>query len=247
MNNPYKKEYKQSYCNTMSTKKPLEHVKQHKPNKLNKPNKTYKSYSLKKMFNCNICKLGFTSPMVLDKHTHIHINPVYCPFTNCDKVFSPKHTYQYRQHMDGHNGGLNIKCKFCTHSSRSMSSNTSHMKSQHIEEYTKYTNKINEYNDDIKTLDTTYITNLTHLTTNYINTAFIKSRAKKQDLESPAHKCSVNTMEYACIKPLQEDDPELTYIEYNKYYYDEKYYDNEKNNLDLFVDIALSYSQSYLY
>jgi len=225
MNNPYKKEYKKSYCNTMNSSKSLSQVKIHKPNK---------SYSSKKIFKCKKCKLEWTSHMALDKHSYIHINPVHCPFEDCDKVFSPKHTYQYRQHIDSHNGGLNIKCKFCEHRSRSMSSNTTHMKSQHIEEYTKYTNKINEYNDDIKTLDTAYITNLTHLSTKYINTAFEKSRTKKQNLEKPAHKCSSNIMEYEWMKPSQEDDPELTYIENNKYY------DNEINNLDLFADIALS-------
>ena len=34
---------------------------------------------------------------------------------------------------------------------------------------------------------------------------------------------------------VSEDDSELTYIENNKYY------NNEINNLDLFADIALSY------
>ena len=115
MTNPYKKEYK--------------------------PNK---SYSSKKMFKCKICKTGFSSSMVLNKHIHIHINPVYCQFPNCGKVFSPKHTYQYRQHMDGHNGGLNIKCKFCEHIAKSYSSNTLHMKAQHIKEYTLYMNTMKD-------------------------------------------------------------------------------------------------------
>jgi hypothetical protein len=42
----------------------------------------------------------------------------------------------------------------------------------------------------------------------------------------------------------EEDNPELTYIENNKYNKYNKYfnnYNNEKNNLVLFADIALSY------
>jgi hypothetical protein len=220
MNNPYKKEYKQSYkeshSNTMNTRKSL---LQDKPDKQHKPHNPYKSYSKQNIFKCKKCKVVFSSYVALEKHSYIHINPVYCHFPKCGKVFSPKHTYQYRQHIDSHNGGLNIKCKFCDHRSRSLSANTNHMKLQHTEEYSLYKQKINDYNDDIKSLDATRIT---HLTTKYINTAFFKSRAKKQDNE--------------------QDDPELTYIENNKYY--DKDYDNhnEINNLDLFADIAISYS-----
>jgi hypothetical protein len=39
-----------------------------------------------------------------------------------------------------------------------------------------------------------------------------------------------------CINIDQEDDPELTYIENNKPY------NNQINNLDLFADIAISHS-----
>ena len=219
MDNPYKKEYKQSYSsysNTMNTRKSLLQGNSHNP---------YKTYSKQNIFKCKKCKVVFSSYVALEKHLYIHINPVYCHFPKCGKVFSPKHTYQYRQHIDSHNGGLNIKCKFCDHRSRSLSANTNHMKLQHTEEYTLYKQKINEYNDDIKPIDMNHITNLTHLTTKYINTAFEKSRAKKQDNEHDN----------------EQDDSELTHIETNKYY------DNhtELNNLDLFADIALSHAYIY--
>ena len=94
---------------------------------------------------------------------------------------------------------------------------------------------MNEYNEDLTQLDITHMTNLIHSTTKYINTSFEKSRAKKQDLENSSHKFSLNSMKYSWMKPSQEDDPELTYIE------DNKYCDNKTNNLELFADIALSY------
>ena len=233
MNNPYKKEYKQSYSsysNTMNTRKSLLQDKPDKPYAPHIQHTPYKSYSKQNMFKCKKCKVVLTSHMALEKHAYIHINPVYCHFPKCGRVFSPKHTYQYRQHIDSHNGGLNIKCKFCENRSRSLSANTNHMKLQHSEEYSLYKQKINNYNDDIKPLDATRITNLTHLTTKYINTAFFKSRAKKQDNE--------HDKDHDNDQDNNQDDPELTYIETNKYY------DNhtELNNLDLFADIALSHS-----
>ena len=239
MNNPYKKEYKQSYSNTMNTRKSL---LQDKPDKPYKPYSPHKSYSKQNMFKCKKCKVVFSSYVALEKHSYIHINPVYCHFPKCGKVFSPKHTYQYRQHIDSHNGGLNIKCKFCDHRSKSLSANTNHMKLQHTEEYTLYKQKINEYNDDIKPIDMNHITNLTHLTTKYINTAFEKSRAKKQDnqyLENKAFQKSFYKNTSVNTSYSKEDDPELTYI-YNSSFYD-NYTVTEKNNLDLFADIALSY------
>ena len=238
MNNPYKKEYKQSYSNTMNTRKSLLQDKPDKPYAPHIQHTQYKSYSKQNIFKCKKCKVVFSSYVALEKHSYIHINPVYCHFPKCGKVFSPKHTYQYRQHIDSHNGGLNIKCKFCENRSRSLSANTNHMKLRHTEEYSLYKQKINNYNDDIKPLDATRITNLTHLTTKYINTAFFKSRAKKQDNEQDHENDNEHDNE--------QDDPELSYIDYNKYY--DKDYDNynhihnEMNNLVLFADIALSHS-----
>ena len=144
--------------------------------------------------------------------------------------------------MDGHNGGFNIKCKFCEHISKSLSSNTLHMRSQHTKEYILYTNKMNDYNDDIKPIDMNHITNLIP---KYINTAFFKSSTKKQDLANNAFQksfyknTSLNTSYTSYTSYTEEDDPELTYI-YNSSFYD-NYTDTEKNNLDLFADIALSY------
>ena len=149
MNNPYKKEYKQSYSNTMNTRKSLLQDKPDKPHAPHIQHTPYKTYSKENMFKCKKCKVVFSSYVALEKHSYIHINPVYCHFPKCDKVFSPKHTYQYRQHIDSHNGGLNIKCKFCNHISKSFSANTLHMKSKHIEEYIIYNKKINESNEDI--------------------------------------------------------------------------------------------------
>ena len=47
----------------------------------------------------------------------------------------------------------------------------------------------------------------------------------------------ININTYINIYDSEEDDPELTYIENNKPY------NNEINNLDLFADIAISYSK----
>ena len=159
--NPYKKTYNTSNSNTMYTTKYIPYD--------NLDNLDYldKSYLSQTMFNCKKCKLVFTTKHNLDIHSqlHIHVKPISCQFPKCGKIFSFRKSYQYKQHIDSHNGGLNIKCKFCDHRSRSLLSNTLHMKTQHTEEYTLYINKIDEYNDDIKKIDMTNITNLT-------NTAF---------------------------------------------------------------------------
>jgi hypothetical protein len=181
-------------------------------------------------YNCNKCNKEFTTYKLLDTHSYIHINPINCYFPNCGKIFAFRHSYQYKQHIDGHNGGLNIKCKFCNHISKSFSANTLHMKSKHIEEYIIYNKKINESNEDIKKLDSNHITNLTN---KYIN-------INNQYLETPEPKanCKKSQIGYEGFQSSQ-DDPELTYIEYNKHY-DDQY--NEINNLHLFADIALSYN-----
>lgn len=204
MYNPYKKEYKNTSKNISNRNTIMI--------KMNS-NKTYNTYKTNNSFKCKKCKIICKNQITLDKHLHIHINPVYCHFPNCGRLFSPKHTYQYRQHIDSHNGGLHIKCKFCDHSSKTLSSNTAHMKLHHKEEYTLYKKHINEYNEDLKKIDTIHITKLLYLASKYIKTSYTE----------------------------EEDDSGLTYIDHNKYYYND-IDDNEKNNLDLFADIALSYS-----
>ena len=128
-----------------------------------KTTKTTKTTNTPKIDNykCNKCKVIYNNPIALEKHNHIHINPIYCPFTKCGKIFSPKHTYQYKQHIDGHNGGLHIKCKFCEQQSKTLTSNTVHMKKYHLEEYTYYMTKINKSNQDNKILNSKQIINLT--------------------------------------------------------------------------------------
>lgn len=219
--NPYKKEYKTTYntntitINMNSKKNKSSHKSSHKSIR-----KSYLSYT---RFRCDYCNINYSNKVSLDKHSYIHINPIYCYFPNCEKVFSPKHTYQYRQHMDSHAGGLNIKCKFCNHSSKSLSSNTLHMRLHHRMEYSSYMKNINKYNDDIKPLDSIHITKMAHLSTNYLN---IDNDKEQQVLE--------HIWDYEDSQS-SEDDPELSFIENNKYY------DNTLNNLDLFADIALSY------
>jgi hypothetical protein len=122
------------------------------------------------------------------------------------------YNYIYKQHIDSHNGDINIKCKFCDKHSRTLESNILHMKVNHNKDYNIYMKKINKYNDDIKTLDSMHITKLTNLITKNINIDTIK--------------------EYKKDKDENKEDPELQYIEDNKY-----------NNLDLFADIALAYEK----
>ena len=132
-------------------------------NPYKKTYKTTKTTNTPKIDNykCNKCKVIYNNSIALEKHNHIHINPIYCPFTKCGKIFSPKHTYQYKQHIDGHNGGLHIKCKFCEQQSKTLTSNTVHMKKYHLEEYTYYMTKINKANQDNKILNSKQIINLT--------------------------------------------------------------------------------------
>lgn len=127
-------------------------------------------------------------------------NDYYYYYNN---TYNYTYNYNYKEYIDSHNDDINIKCKFCNKHSKSLSSNILHMKVNHNKDYNIYMKKINEYNDDIKTLDSIYITKLTNLTTKKINIDNIKE---------------------------DNEDPELQYIEDNKY-----------NNLDLFADIALAY------
>lgn len=115
-------------------------------------------------YKCNKCKVIYNNPLSLEKHKHTHVNYIYCPFTKCGKTFLPKHTYQYKQHIDSHNGGLHIKCKFCDIYSKTLGANTLHIKKYHSEHYTYYRNEIDKANQDIQPLNAKKFINLT---TNY--------------------------------------------------------------------------------
>ena len=171
----------------MSTKKHQYSNKSYKPYKSTSTYKKYTSYLSYNSFKCKKCDINYSSQNSLDKHAYIHVNPIYCYFPNCEKVFSPKHSYQYSQHIDSHNGGLHIKCKFCEHISKSLSSNTLHMKLHHRMEYSSYMKNINKYNEDIKTIDITKITKLTHLTTNWMEPLYTEDE-QEQNFLNPAHK-----------------------------------------------------------
>ena len=137
--------------------------KTYKTTKITKTTKTTNTFKIDN-YKCNKCKVIYNNPIALEKHNHIHINPIYCPFTKCGKTFLPKHTYQYKQHIDSHNGGLHIKCKFCAIYSKSLSANTLHIKKYHSDHYTYYRNEIDKANQDIQPLNTKKFINLT---TNY--------------------------------------------------------------------------------
>ena len=130
-------------------------------------NSIYNQQNRKAIFRCDKCDISYNNPSSLEKHKPIHLNPVYCPFTNCNKIFSPTHKYQFKQHIDGHNGGLHIKCKFCNHTSKTLTSNTVHMKKEHLQQYTHYMKEIEESNKDTQPLNSK---NIINLTTKYINT-----------------------------------------------------------------------------
>lgn len=125
--------------------------------------KTTKTITTNKLdsYKCNVI---YNNPITLTKHNHSPVNPIYCPFTKCGKTFLPKHKYQYKQHIDSHNGGLHIKCKFCAIYSKSLSANTLHIKKYHSEHYTYYRNEIDKANQDIQPLNAKKFINLT---TNY--------------------------------------------------------------------------------
>ena len=130
------------------------------PNPYKKMYKTTKTNKLDS-YKYNVI---YNNPLALEKHNYSPVNPIYCPFTKCGKTFLPKHKYQYKQHIDSHNGGLHIKCKFCTIHSKSLSANTFHMIKYHSEQYTYYMNKIDKANQDTQPLNAKKIINLT---TNY--------------------------------------------------------------------------------
>lgn len=138
-------------------------------------------------YKCKKCKIVYTNEKELNKHSYIHMNPIYCYYPNCGKKFSSKHKYQYKQHIDSHKGGINIKCKFCDTHSKTLSSNTLHMKVNHTKDYNTYMSKINEYTNDINKLDSIHITELTQ---KYININTHNNITQELD-------------------PKKEDDPEL--------------------------------------
>jgi len=244
--NPYKK----NYCTQTYSKSINKNTKLNKKDiiKLNKElrdiakeqnniyNKKSKLKKQKPIFKCDKCDISYNNPASLEKHKPIHLNPVYCPFKNCNKMFSPKHKYQYKQHIDGHNGGLHIQCKFCEHTSKTLTSNTVHMKSKHSQQYNHYMKEIEEANKDTQPLNSK---NIINLTTKYINTHIM------DDLDEDINS-NYNSNNWYSYQYEEEDDEEIEEIEiekedkelinielnkYNFYYYE--------NNLDFLSTIAI--------
>ena len=197
------------------------------------PKKNKNIKLVKNIYKCSICSITYNQKCSLKKHISIHTKPVKCPFTNCNKLFSPIHKYQYKQHMDSHNGGLNIKCKFCEHVSKTLTSNTMHMKTIHSQQYTHYMTEINKYNTDNKSLNLKQIINLTsklinkYDDTNYTNQSIDIDMYETYEPQEPY---IINDEE----DYESEEDYELITIENNKY--NNKYY---KNNLDFLASIAI--------
>ena len=154
--NPYKKNYNKSKKYNTDYK-----IKDKIKDKIIEKEKTKSIVKQSCIYSCNKCSIVYTNPTALKKHYNIHINPVHCPFDDCNRMFSPSHTYQYRQHIDCHNGGLNIKCKFCNIISKTVNSNILHMKNKHKKEYDCYMNNINKYSNDNNVLQPKQIINLT--------------------------------------------------------------------------------------
>lgn len=152
INNPYKKNYNKR--NKDNTKKLIKY-------KIIEKEKTKSIIKQSCIYSCDKCEIVYNNPIALKKHYNIHINPVYCPFDDCDRLFSPSHTYQFRQHIEYHNNRLNIKCKFCNIISKTVNSNILHMKNKHKKEYNCYMNNINKYSNDNNVLQPIQIINLT--------------------------------------------------------------------------------------
>jgi hypothetical protein len=244
--NPYKKNYcTQTYSksinkNTKLNKKDIIKLNKELRDIAKEQNSIYnkKNKNSKKQFKCNKCKISYNNIVSLEKHKPIHLNPVYCPFKNCNKMFSPKHKYQYKQHIDGHNGGLHIQCKFCEHTSKTLTSNTVHMKSKHSQQYNHYMKEIEEANKDTQPLNSK---NIINLTTKYINTHIM------DDLDEDTN-TNNNWYSYQYEDDNEEEDEddeyeddeneeydnELINIELNKYNF--YYYEN---NLDFLSTIAI--------
>lgn len=190
---------------------------------------------VKNIYKCSICSITYNQKCSLKKHISIHTEPVKCPFINCTKLFSPNHKYQYKQHIDSHNGGLNIKCKFCEHISKTLTSNTMHMKISHLQQYTHYMNEVNKYNTDNKSLNLKQIINLTSKLINKYDDTNYTNQSTDTDIDiyetyEPQEPYIINDEE----DYESEDDYELITIENNKY--NNKYY---KNNLEFLASIAI--------
>jgi len=248
--NPYKKSYKKctiknlkpNIKDVIKLNKELRDIAKEQNNIYNKKSKLKKQ---KPIFKCDKCDISYNNPASLEKHKPIHLNPVYCPFKHCNKMFSPKHKYQYKQHIDGHNGGLHIKCKFCEQTSKTLTSNTVHMKTKHSQQYNHYMKEIEEANKDTQPLNSK---NIINLTTKYINTHIMDDL--DEDINTNTNTNTNNWYSYKYknedddnedeyeeedekIEAIEEDE-ELINIELNKYNF--YYY---KTNLDLLSTIAL--------
>ena len=174
------------------------------------------------LYQCSQCSYSHYNEMGLTKHSKIHVNPVFCPIDGCNKVFSPSHSYQYKQHMTAHNGGLNIKCKFCDTLFRTLNSHTLHMKKKHKKQYELYMRNVNKYNKDCNVLQPQQIIKLTNECLYKYNKY---DKNKKMNLDT----------DYNDYKNYDDYDEELSMIEDNK---------NDKYNyygLNLLADIALGY------
>ena len=245
--NPYKKTYnkctiknlKPNKKDIIKLNKKLRDSEKEKDSIYNQQ-KQNKFKKQKPIFKCAKCDISYNNLVSLEKHKPIHLNPVYCPFKHCNKMFSPKHKYQYKQHIDGHNGGLQIKCKFCNHISKTLSSNTLHMKKEHIEEYNYYMKEIEEANKDTQPLNSK---NIINLTTKYINTHIMVDL--DEDINSNYNSNSNNWYSYQYEEEdeeieeieIEKEDKELINIELNKYNF--YYYEN---NLDFLSTIAILYA-----
>ena len=248
--NPYKKSYKKctiknlkpNIKDVIKLNKELRDIAKEQNNIYNKKSKLKKQ---KPIFKCDKCDISYNNPASLEKHKPIHLNPVYCPFKHCNKMFSPKHKYQFKQHIDGHNGGLHIKCKFCEQTSKTLTSNTVHMKTKHSQQYNHYMKEIEEANKDTQPLNSK---NIINLTTKYINTHIMDDL--DEDINTNTNTNTNNWYSYKYknedddnedeyeeedekIEAIEEDE-ELINIELNKYNF--YYY---KTNLDLLSTIAL--------
>lgn len=178
--------------------------------------------ALSSLHKCNKCSYSHPNKTGLIKHIRIHSKPIYCPFNDCGKVFSPSHSYQYKQHILAHNGGLNIKCKFCDTIFRTLNSHTLHMKRKHKKEYELYMKKVNKYNSDCNVLQPQQIIKLT-------NECFYKyDKNTKMNLDT----------DYDNYKNYDDYDEELAMIEDNK---NNKYNKYDYYGLNLLADIALGY------
>ena len=190
----------------------------------------------KSIFKCHKCDVSYNNLVSLEKHKPIHLNPVYCPFKNCNKMFSPKHKYQYKQHIDGHNGGLHIKCKFCEQTSKTLTSNTVHMKTKHSQQYNHYMKEIEEANKDTQPLNSK---NIINLTTKYINTHIMDELDEDTNTNNNWYSYQYEDDneeedDYYKNEEYEEEDEELINIELNKYNF--YYYEN---NLDFLSTIAI--------